>query len=211
MSGNSQTGRAVLNKKQTVNFIPHLDILALQRAGVFNTGPLTRWTMNIHHGDTAMGAISFWLDNSSDIRYLRFQYTIADRFHGDKISLNYQIPVVSTSCYLGGNRWWFICPLESNGKNCGRRCRILYLPYGAKYFGCRECYGLTYECRQAHRNRSYEGFFKPAKQILAIRNRAHGPMSVNVFLKRYKKIKEASQKIENYCKANDAMKKRCGQ
>jgi hypothetical protein len=29
----------------------------------------------------------------------------------------------------------------------------LYLPYGAKYFGCRHCYNLTYESVQTHDKR----------------------------------------------------------
>jgi hypothetical protein len=48
---------------------------------------------------------------------------------------------------------WFICPLlKPNGTPCNRRCRILYLPPGAKYFGCRECYNLTYDsCNESHK------------------------------------------------------------
>jgi hypothetical protein len=42
--------------------------------------------------------------------------------------------------------WVFRCPL--NG--CARRTVKLYLPPGGRYFGCRECYGLTYRARQEH-------------------------------------------------------------
>ena len=41
-------------------------------------------------------------------------------------------------------------------------CRIEgYLPGKNKYLGCRECYELTYESRQRHRERFYETFEKP--------------------------------------------------
>jgi hypothetical protein len=36
---------------------------------------------------------------------------------------------------------------------CGRRVSALYLPPGAKWFGCRHCYELTYESAQTHDKR----------------------------------------------------------
>lgn len=36
---------------------------------------------------------------------------------------------------------------------CQRRVRKLYLPPGAKYFGCRTCYKLTYQSVQEHDKR----------------------------------------------------------
>lgn len=57
----------------------------------------------------------------------------------------------STPTQFGGKRWWFICPLAVNGKACDRRVRKLYVPSGAKYFGCRKCHDLTYQsCQEAH-------------------------------------------------------------
>lgn len=53
---------------------------------------------------------------------------------------------------------WFLCPLlKPNGTPCNRRCRKLYCPPGAKYFGCRECYNLTYDsCNESHK---YDGMY----------------------------------------------------
>ncbi|QBQ56115.1 hypothetical protein [Nitrosococcus wardiae] len=42
-----------------------------------------------------------------------------------------------TSCHLGGQRPWFLCPAW----NCGRRVAILY---GGGIFACRHCYQLAY-------------------------------------------------------------------
>jgi len=43
-------------------------------------------------------------------------------------------------------------PADWYGGECLRRVGRLYLPTGAVYFGCRQCYALTYEsCRMAHR------------------------------------------------------------
>ncbi|MBW1787494.1 MAG: hypothetical protein JRK53_12855 [Deltaproteobacteria bacterium] len=58
----------------------------------------------------------------------------------------------TTPLCSGGKRWWFTCPLAGDGGGCLRRVGRLYLPTGAVYFGCRQCYALTYEsCRMAHR------------------------------------------------------------
>jgi hypothetical protein len=65
-----------------------------------------------------------------------------------------KIPVrlEATPTQFGGRRWWFICPLIVRGIACRRRAGKLYLPPGAKYFGCRKCHDLTYRsCQEAHR------------------------------------------------------------
>jgi hypothetical protein len=57
----------------------------------------------------------------------------------------------TTPTQFGGKRWWFTCPLISRGVACYRRVGKLYLPPGAKYFGCRKCHDLTYRsCQEAH-------------------------------------------------------------
>jgi hypothetical protein len=66
---------------------------------------------------------------------------------------DYLIPITRTWPYIGGVRYWFKCPVEHNGKPCGRRVKKLYLPPGAQVFGCRECYALTYRSCQEHDKR----------------------------------------------------------
>lgn len=50
--------------------------------------------------------------------------------------------------HFGGHRWWFICPLQKGNSACVQRAGKLYLPKGAKYFGCRKCHDLTYHSSQ---------------------------------------------------------------
>lgn len=61
-----------------------------------------------------------------------------------------KIPVYlqTTPAHFGGQRWWFTCPLLVRGVACNRRVAKLYLPPGAKYFGCRHCHDLTYVSSQ---------------------------------------------------------------
>ena len=54
----------------------------------------------------------------------------------------------------GGQRWWFVCPLDRLGERGLRRVAKLHLPPGARYFGSRKGYGLTYQsCRESGVNR----------------------------------------------------------
>jgi hypothetical protein len=59
----------------------------------------------------------------------------------------------SASRYGDGRRYWLECALASDGIRCGRRVRVLYLPSGQRYFGCRHCYNLTYDSVRTHDGR----------------------------------------------------------
>jgi len=50
---------------------------------------------------------------------------------------SYPVYLDWTSCNLGGQRPWFLCPAQG----CGRRVAILY---GGGIFACRHCYQLGY-------------------------------------------------------------------
>jgi hypothetical protein len=84
-------------------------------------------------------------------------YVVTGTDHAQAVVLRYRwrgsesvrIPVglTSTPAPFGGRRWWFLCPLSG----CDRRSGKLYLPRGAKYFGCRKCHRLTYRsCQESH-------------------------------------------------------------
>ena len=90
----------------------------------------------------AGGSVSFLVEDNGGERYLRATYT---RGKDEKArAVDYRVQVVKTAPHYGGTRWYFLCPLVVNGRPCLRRGDKLYLPPGGLYFGCRECYGLTY-------------------------------------------------------------------
>ncbi len=71
-----------------------------------------------------------------------------------------QIQLVATGCNFGGVRWWFLCPLKRKGVRCGRRVEKLFLPSKGfvippRYFGCRQCYELTYASTQTSDRRVF--------------------------------------------------------
>jgi hypothetical protein len=66
--------------------------------------------------------------------------------------MEYRVELTRTPCAYGGGRYWFLCPLTKDGVYCGNRVGKLYLPRRGRFFGCRECYDLTYEsCQKSHR------------------------------------------------------------
>jgi hypothetical protein len=79
--------------------------------------------------------------------WIRLYYTIKR----SEENIDFKISLQTTHPYYGGARWWFTCPLSTNGRPCYRRVGKLYLPPGGKYYGCRHCYDLTYtSCQESH-------------------------------------------------------------
>jgi hypothetical protein len=64
---------------------------------------------------------------------VRLQYSVTHQ--GEKTGCDYQIRLDRTPCHYRNWRYWWICPLWKEGRFCGRRCGILYLPYGARTSG----------------------------------------------------------------------------
>ncbi len=69
-------------------------------------------------------------------------------FTGEPITMPLRLATAGTP--TGGLRLYLICDLMVNGRHCGKRAETLYLPYGAKYFGCRQCYNLSYRSQHEH-------------------------------------------------------------
>jgi hypothetical protein len=103
---------------------------------------------------------------------IRLFYTFTE----SKDALDYRIPLVTTQPRFGGLRWWFICALVVNGRECGRRVGKLYLPPGARYYGCRHCHDLTYRSVQEHDKRV--DALRRNPQVL--RNMAENPRSLSI-------------------------------
>jgi len=91
-------------------------------------------------------SIGYFVTGSDEAPIVMLHYRELD-------SEDVRIPVrlETTPTQFGGRRWWFICPLIVRGIACNRRAGKLYLPPGARYFGCRKCHDLTYRsCQEAH-------------------------------------------------------------
>ncbi len=192
-------GRGVLNRKSRVDEVRSIDILDLQRKGVFSKGSSWSWTSSWSRNGEVVAFISYRVEaGENGPSGLRFMYSIGEKDTGEKKDYDYVISVVATPCNFGGKRWWYMCPLVVNGRSCRRRCRIVYMPPGAEYFGCRECHRLTYESRQRHREKFYEGFEKPYKTVDVLQEELARARSWRKKEKLWCRLSRACTAIESY-------------
>jgi hypothetical protein len=111
------------------------------RAGCHSSG-VWRWTNSTTGERTA--SITYRVD-ACEVReaIAHLAYTVGTPGK----QLDYAVRLQVTQPNYTGLRWWFTCPLVTGGRACKRRARKLYLPPGAIYFGCRNCYRLSYLSR----------------------------------------------------------------
>ncbi len=101
-----------------------------------------------------------------------------------------------TPCNYGSRRPWFLCPWSPQGLPCRRRCRILYLPLGARIFACRECCELTYRSRQKHRNK-FEALHR-AREILDDFMRDPWPRSRRKLVRRLRQMERVNGALAGF-------------
>jgi len=122
----------------------------MNRDGVFSRPPGSLITCVWRDGSgEEIASVGYWIgrNNSSDFT-LRFSYTVS--FGEESTPVSYTVETVTAPCGFVKFKRWFLCPLTIYGVPCRRRVSKLYLPPGARYFGCRQCYNLTYRSRKQH-------------------------------------------------------------
>ena len=145
-------GRYYFDKKDTVEDCKSVSISFLRKHGYFDepccmSGGIS-WKNSCGEETSSIGIAVSTLDGENCIR---FQYTTTDRDSREKTEYDYKANLTTTTCNLGGVRYWFVCPLSKGGVYCGRRVAKLYKAPGAGYFGYRHCYNLSYESRNESR------------------------------------------------------------
>ena len=156
--------------KTTVKACLPLDIAQLTRQTVFRTGVRLAGTGCVPHPETGALWVAFtWTLQipTPEEAALRLSYSCLVEGHDAPEQIAYDIALTTTPQHNGGMRWWWRCPLTANGEPCTRRVRKLYLPPGAKYFGCRLCFDLSYASRQTYQ--------KTPRWLLALMQRSNGP------------------------------------
>jgi hypothetical protein len=122
------------------------ECLALPAHGWASGPPSGVW-----HPEMASGTVVYSFDRAQSILQLTYSLAVPGKQQPESVS--YSVKMTAEPCRFGGLRWWFLCPLIVNGRPCTCRADTLYLPPGARYFGCRHCSGLTYTCRQRSRHK----------------------------------------------------------
>jgi hypothetical protein len=137
--------------KTTVEACLTLDIAQCTRSKVLQPGVHLEGQGCMPHPETGelVSEIHCVLDTTvPEAAALRLRYWHHEPDDTPAEQFEYAIALTTTLQHYGGVRWWFHCPLGVDGQACSRRVRKLYLPPGARYFGCRHCYDLTYASRQ---------------------------------------------------------------
>jgi len=138
-------------KKTMVEDCLTLSVDALVRARMLISGQRTagtwQWRNSYSKGQrAALNPVSDLSDDNAPYLFLIY------RLAGIGEDVEYEVAITASRPHYGGRRWWFVCPGEI-GKPCARRVGRLFLPPGAKYFGCRHCYDLQYRSCQERRGR----------------------------------------------------------
>src|SRR3954469_274422 len=133
--GGFGSGRRSGGGRDVVEACRSLDVNRLHRAGCLRPGWSGNWLW------TRDGEQVAWIGLRAEVDLLRLLYRVRIA-GGDWQEVDETVHIVRTSCRLGGDRLYFVCPGVVNGVACGRRVGKLY---GAgRYFVCRRCYGLAY-------------------------------------------------------------------
>ncbi len=140
-------GRYSYSNKQNADDLRKIEMSWLKKNGyVYNNNPFQlggiTWTSSY---SGKKNSINFSVSTYEEGKKMRIYYTLTDNGTGEQKDINYTVPIVSTPCYFGGVRYWFICSLYKQGVYCGRRVAKLY--QGGDYFACRHCYDLTYSSK----------------------------------------------------------------
>ena len=143
-------GRYYFDKKDVAEDCRSISVTFLRKHDYFcgyKSGGMT-WTRN-NQEVASIGITVSTMDDGGE--YIQFRYTTTDRSTGEQTKYDYKVSLTTTPCHFGGVRYWFICPLTTNGNYCGRRVGTLYKAPGANFYGCRHCYKLSYESRNESR------------------------------------------------------------
>lgn len=146
--------------KSEADSLEQISISFLKKLCFLNGGVRTgtlNWTYKGSDYKSSVGIEASVFNASSFESYIRIHYTQTDRNTNEKKDFDYRIPLTTTPCRYGGNRYWFICPWSKNGAYCGRRVGKLYKD--GDYFACRHCYELTYASRNTNRKYKFFPFF----------------------------------------------------
>ncbi len=136
----------VAKRKTTTELCMSISASSLKKYGFFEenkTGIIT-WTNDFSE---LIGTVKIQSFVSSNGNKTRIEVS-TEGF----VTSRQKIELTKTPCNYGGWRYWFECPVVKDGVYCGNRITKLFLPPATKFFGCRECYDLTYEsCQKSHK------------------------------------------------------------
>ncbi len=141
--------RYYYNKRDTTDDYKKMTISFFKKHGYLKDGlSYASWSLNWIRNDMPNGSISFSVsrDDERGTGHIRVFFTQTDRATQEKKEYDYKISIISTPCYFGWRRWWFLDPC----KETPLRCSILYLQDNGA-FASRKTLNLAYESQNESR------------------------------------------------------------
>ncbi|MBS0412813.1 MAG: hypothetical protein JSR68_00420 [Proteobacteria bacterium] len=126
MGGRGSGRRSSYSGKPETSDCTPLDLRRITRKGLLVPGCSFGWQWTVN--DRPVASIRIRVDQESLVLSYRMKST------GEVVEQ--RVKTQTTSCHLGGERYWFTCP------RCGNRVAVLYAP--GRHFACRQCCGLGY-------------------------------------------------------------------
>jgi hypothetical protein len=111
------------------------------------TGTLS-WTSS--RSGAEQGKLEYFVQADENGLAIHVRRQFARLYGAAKLIEECTIPITTTTCRFGGERFWFRCPFVRDGKICGKRIGRLYLPPGQAVFGCRTCHNLIHRSAREH-------------------------------------------------------------
>ena len=137
------------SRKGSLSDMRTLDVRTLQRDGQLRPGyqfTLTWMRNSIVGAGTDLKSVKV-VGSSINLKVDKDCVTLAysNSAHGGEWQpMSYPVRLSWTACHYGGERVWWLCPVEG----CGRRVAVLY---GGAMFACRHCQQRGYQSQRESR------------------------------------------------------------
>jgi hypothetical protein len=129
------SGRYGFGSSAATNEVNRVDIRYLRKRGWLYPG--ARGSLSWSCGGEPAGNVCYSITGDA----FTLDYKVR-QCGGDWEPITLHVPMTTTPCRYGGQRYYFQC----RGLGCGRRCEVLYS--AGKYFVCRKCAGLLYSSQK---------------------------------------------------------------
>lgn len=137
--GSMTMGRAAIHT--SVEDCLRLDTSAKAIRSQLLPGEYRRGTWTWSRDGERVASIGYAMNGLGDQIALELDYKVSGRPTKQLLTL------VRTRPNFGGERWWFLCPLEL-AQGHERRVRCLFMPPGKSLFAGRQAHSLNYESQK---------------------------------------------------------------
>lgn len=176
-------------KKQEAEDLLKITIYALKKWGYLegeNRCGLLMWT---HGGNREKSSVQIETISLAEQQHIKIIYTLTR----DKTSLEREhlIPLVTSECYFGGERYWFLCM-------CKRRVGVLY--GDGNSFLCRHCHNLSYESKNRNTRSSFNELGKALRireKIKTLNKELKRPVYNGEPTKKWRKLEKLRKELRN--------------